>query len=102
LGTTEFLSNSKLTLSILNQSHDLQGTAHIDLIKQSWPDIGDGIKMSTAIGQELSYTTHEGAAATVGLTHDVELGPGSKLEIQITTDMKTGETTGTVGFKFSL
>lgn len=101
LGTTDFLSNSKLTLSIINQSHDLQGTAHIDLIAQSWPDIGHNIKMSTALGSELVYTTPEGVTGTVGLTHDVELGPDSKLEIQITTDMKTGETTGTVGFKYS-
>lgn len=101
LGTTEFLSNSKLTVSIINQSHDLQGTAHIDLIKQSWPDIGYNIKMSTAFSNELVYTGPEGTTGTVGLTHDVEFGPDSKLEIQITTDMTTGETTGTVGFKYS-
>ncbi|HWE54041.1 MAG TPA: hypothetical protein VG435_00940 [Acidimicrobiales bacterium] len=101
LGTTDFLANSKLTLSIINQSHDLQGTAHIDLISQSWPDIGHGIKMSTAIGNELVYTTPEGVTATIGLTHDVQFGPDSKLEIQITTDMTTGDTTGTVGFKYT-
>jgi hypothetical protein len=101
LGSTEFLSNSKLTMSIINQSHDLQGTAHIDLIKQSWPDIGHNIKMSTAIGNELVYTSPEGATGTVGLTYDVEFGPDSKLEIQITTDMTTGQTTGTVGFKYT-
>ena len=101
LGSTEFLSNSKLTLSIINQSHDLQGTAHIDLIKQSWPDIGHNIKMSTAFANELVYTSPDGVTGTVGLTHDVEFGPDSKLEIQITTDMTTGETTGTVGFKYS-
>lgn len=101
LGTTEFLSNSKLTMSIINQSHDLQGTAHIDLIKQSWPDIGHNIKMSTALGNELVYTSPEGVTGTVGLTHDVELAPGSKIEIQITTDMQTGQTSGTVGFKYA-
>ena len=101
VGSTEFLANSKLTLSIINQSHDLQGTAHIDLIKQNWPDIGHHIKMSTALGNELVYTTPDGVTGTVGLTHDVEFGPDSKLEIQITTDMTTGQTTGTVGFKYS-
>lgn len=101
LGSTEFLSNSKLTLSIINQSHDLQGTAHIDLLKQNWPEIGHHIKMSTALSNELVYTTPDGVTGTVGLTHDVEFGPDSKLEIQITTDMQTGQTTGTVGFKYS-
>ncbi|HET6917112.1 MAG TPA: hypothetical protein VFH56_13550 [Acidimicrobiales bacterium] len=101
LGSTEFLSNSNLTVSIINQSHDLQGTAHIDLIKQSWPDIGHNIKISTALGNELVYTSPDGVTGTVGLTHDVEFGPDSKLEIQITTDLTTGETTGTVGFKYS-
>ena len=101
LGTTEFLSNSKLTLSIINQSHDLQGTAHIDLIKQSWPEIGHNIKMSTALGNELVYTDPSGATGTVNLTHDVEFGPDSKIEIQITTDMQTGQTSGTVGFKYT-
>lgn len=101
LGTTEFLANQKLTVSIVNQSHDLQGTAHIDLIKQSWPDIAGGIKMSTAIGSELTYTTPDGKQATLVLTHDVELAAGSKLEVQITTDMTTGATSGTAGFKFN-
>ena len=101
IGTTEFLANSKLTLSVINQSHDLQGNAHIDLIKQSWPDIAHHIKMSTAIGNELVYTTPDGTAATLNLTHDVEFGPDTKLEIQITTDMTTGQTSGTVGFKYT-
>ena len=101
IGSTEFLANSKLTLSIVNQSHDLQGTAHIDLIKQNWPDIGHHIKMSTAFSNELVYTAPDGVTGTVGLTHDVEFGPGSKLEIQIATDMQTGQTTGTVGFKYT-
>ena len=101
LGTTEFLSNSKLSLSIINQSHDLQGTAHIDLVKQNWPDIGHNIKMSTALGNELIYTRPDGTTGTVALTHDVEFGPDSKLEIQITTDMSTGQTSGTVGLKYT-
>ena len=101
IGTTNFLDGSKVTLSIVNQSHDLQGTAHVDLIKQSWPDIGHHIKMSTALSNELVYTNPDGVTGTVGLTHDVEFGPGSKLEIQLTTDLKTGETTGTVGLKYN-
>ena len=101
LGSTSFLDNSKLTLSILNQSHDLQGTAHIDVLKQNWPEIGHHIKMSTALSSELVYTSPDGVTGTVGLTHDVEFGPGSTLEIQITTDMTTGATTGTVGLKYS-
>jgi hypothetical protein len=101
IGSTEFLSNPKLTLSIINQSHDLQGTAHIDVIKQNWPEIGNHIKMSTALSNELVYTAPDGATGTVGLTHDVEFGPDSKIEIQITTDMQTGQTTGTVGFKYT-
>ena len=102
LGQTSFLDTPKLTLSIINQSHDLQGTAHIDLIRQAWPDIAAGIRMSTALGTELNYTTHSGEQATLVLTHDVELAQGSKLEVQITTDMATGATSGTVGFKFNI
>ena len=102
LGQTSFLDTPKLTISIINQSHQIQGNAHIDLIKQSWPDIAHGIKMSTAFGTELQYTTHSGEQANLVLTHDVELAEGSKLEVQITTDMSTGATTGTVGFKFNI
>ena len=98
LGSSDFLTGAKLTITPLQKTNDLQGDVHIDLLKQTWPSVGPVI-LQTGLSGDLEYSEHGGGSGKLDLTQDVKLSDAT-LELEVTTGTN-GEVSGSVAFKYS-
>ncbi len=87
LGTTSFLDEYQLTLTPADVRSPLQGELHVEVIKQSWPDL-HSVSLSTALGSQVEIKDGTGASYSVDLTQDIKL-KSFTLEGTLTTDFSS-------------
>lgn len=100
LGSSDFLSDAKVSLTPADAKTPLEADLHADLLKQHWSQIG-GLDLTTTLGGDVNYTDHKGAGAMLDLKQDIKF-KNATIEGTITTDFSGGtpKVTGQVGLKF--
>jgi hypothetical protein len=88
LGSTTFLDDYQATLHPADVKSPQQAEVHVEVIKQTWPDI-HSVSLSTALGGQMQITDGSGNSYSMDVTQDVKF-KSFTLEGTVTTDFSSG------------